>query len=131
MMTVDDFSDGGTEATPFLDPEIDDDVPPPLARRRAWYQPATPAGIVGVLTFILFSMTLSGTISLIPLGRLIEDVICRKFYDTLDPVDEDQCKVDEVQTKLAWLGGGYIFINSIIGTYTCLSIGPTRLSMRN
>jgi hypothetical protein len=56
---------------------------------------------------------------LLPLGRLIEDAVCRKYYDSPDPVDEKLCKVDEVQTELAWLGGLYVVVDSTIGmSYT-------------
>lgn len=116
MMAVEDTADDWGESTPFLDPEIDEDVPEVF--RRAWYQPSTPAGVVGLMTFIIFCMTLSGTICLIPLARLIEDVVCRKHYGSPDPVDEKLCKVDEIQTQLAWLGGLYIVINAVIGNYT-------------
>lgn len=131
MMAIDDFPDDGSEGSPLLDPEIDDDAPEP--RRRAWYQPSTPAGVVGLMTFIIFVMTLSGTMSLIPLGRLIEDVVCRKHYETPDPVEEHLCKVDAVQTKFAWLGGLYVFINSIIGASLlthCLSLPPQGIDGR-
>jgi len=80
------------------------------------YQVSSPNAVVGLVSLIIFCMALSGTMSLIPLGRLIEDAICRRYYGSSDPVDEKLCKVDEVQTELAWLGGLYVVIDSTIGT---------------
>lgn len=79
------------------------------------YQVSSPKAIVGLVSLIIFFMALSGTMSLIPMGRLIEDAICRKYYGSSEPVDERLCKVDEVQTELAWLGGLYVVIDSAIG----------------
>lgn len=79
------------------------------------YQASSANAIVTLVSAIIFLLALSETMALIPMGRLIEDVVCRKYYGTLDPVDEKLCKVDEVQTELAWLGGLYVVVDSAIG----------------
>lgn len=114
-----------TEDSPFLDDDLSGRThgrqiakPHGAAQWLALrYQVSSPNAVVGLLSTIIFVMALSGTMSLIPLGRLIEDAVCRKYYGSSDPVDEKLCKVDEVQTELAWLGGLYVVIDSAIGIY--------------
>ncbi|KAB5555062.1 major facilitator superfamily domain-containing protein [Coniochaeta sp. 2T2.1] len=110
-----------TEGTPFLegeDPEQHERSAKPETAAR-WsssrYQVSSPKAIVALVSIIIFALALSGTMGLIPMGRLIEDSICRKYYGTADPVEEKLCKVDAVQTELAWLGGLYVVIDSAIG----------------
>jgi hypothetical protein len=114
-----------TERTPFLETGERRDAAQ-LGGQRAkqengtpWsssrYQVSSPSAIVALVALIIFCMTLSGTMSLIPMGRLIEDAICRRYYGSAEPVDEKLCKVDQVQTELAWLGGLYVVIDSAIG----------------
>jgi hypothetical protein len=113
-----------TEASPFLQDDEPSGTPQPErhganAKPPRWsssrYQVSSPNAVVGLVSLIIFFMTLSGVMSLIPLGRLLEDAICRKYYGSSEPVDENLCKVDEVQTELAWLGGLYVVIDSAIG----------------
>lgn len=56
----------------------------------------------------------SGMLMLIPLYRLIEDALCRAHFDTTLPVDEMECKVDAVQSRLAYLLGWMTLLNSAI-----------------
>ena len=118
-----------TEGAPFLENGDDQQQEPERPGRPgakagnvpsprwsiAKYQVSSPNAVVGLVSLIIFCMALSGTMSLIPLGRLIEDAICRRYYRSSEPVDEKLCKVDEVQTELAWLGGLYVVIDSTIG----------------
>jgi hypothetical protein len=85
-----------------------------LRRSARWYQAQTPRGVVLLMTWLVGVLTLCGSISLIPLGRLIESVLCQRFYDTTDPVPEDQCKGDEVQTELAWIGAWIGALGSVV-----------------
>ena len=111
-----DYDESEQEAAPFLDPEVDDDAPPiHQRRRRLWYQPASSTGVVGLITLMLFLLTLSGTIALLPMARIIEDTICRKHYHSTEPVDEEKCKVDEVQAEFAWIGGLQALVTAIMG----------------
>lgn len=114
------------ETAPFLDA---DEGPDEASRqtgkpgtRGLWstsrYQVSSPNAVVGLLSCTIFCLALSGTMSLIPMGRLIEDAVCRKYYGASDPVDEKRCKVDEVQTELAWLGGLFVLIDSVIGMFS-------------
>ncbi|KAL1855338.1 hypothetical protein VTK73DRAFT_8576 [Phialemonium thermophilum] len=106
------------ESDRLMDADAHDDrgkqSPGGLGLRSAWNQPATPTGVVTLLTFIIFCLVLSGVMALIPMGRLIEDAVCRRYYGSTEPVDESLCKVDEVQTELAWLGGLYALVNALV-----------------
>ncbi|KLU91073.1 hypothetical protein MAPG_09596, partial [Magnaporthiopsis poae ATCC 64411] len=82
-------------------------------RRHRWYQVRSPRAVVTTVALMLFAMTLSAMVLIIPLARLVEDDLCRRHYGTSAPVDEEKCKVDEVQMRLAWLGGCASVINAI------------------
>jgi hypothetical protein len=100
------------EVAPFLGEQTDIEdhhVDSPSHERQLRAAKAT----LGLLGFVVFCLSLSGTMVLIPLGRLIEDVICRQHYGTSGTIDESQCKVDEVQARLAWLGGWTAAIDSV------------------
>ncbi|OIW28726.1 MFS general substrate transporter [Coniochaeta ligniaria NRRL 30616] len=123
-----------TEGSPFLENDEPQEDQHGRANAKpaveAWwsssrYQVSSPNAVVGLLSLIIFFMALSGTMGLIPLGRLIEDAVCRKYYGSSDPVDEKLCKVDEVQTELAWLGGLYVVIDSAIGFIVSFPWGIT------
>ena len=75
----------------------------------------SPAAVISIVSFMIFCLTLSGTLSIIPLGRLVEDAVCRRYYGDPGPIDEKRCKVDEVQAELAWMGGLYIVIAAVVG----------------
>lgn len=87
----------------------------PRRHRHRWYQVRSPRAVVATVALMLFAMTLSAMVLIIPLARLVEDDLCRRHYGTSAPVDEERCKVDEVQMRLAWLGGCATVINAITG----------------
>jgi hypothetical protein len=98
---------GAPSATDFNSHKPDNEANGPslrLKRSARWYQAKTPRAVVLLMTWLICIMSLSGSIAIIPVGRLIESVLCQKFYDTTDPVPEEKCKGDEVQTELAWIG---------------------------
>ena len=85
-----------------------------LKRSARWYQAKTPRTVVLLMSWLICVMTLSGSIIIIPIGRLIESVLCQNFYNTTDPVPEENCKGDEVQTELAWIGAIIAAMEAII-----------------
>ncbi len=89
------------------------DVKPPI--HAAWYQVRTSRSIIALIALIMFLLVFSACLALIPMARLLEDTLCRRYYDTTEPVEESRCKVDEVQAELAWLGGLGPVIHSIVG----------------
>jgi hypothetical protein len=85
-----------------------------LKRSARWYQAKTPRTVVLLMTWLICVMTLSGSIVVIPIGRIIESVLCQKFYDTTEPIPEEKCKGDEVQTELAWIGALIAALEAVI-----------------
>lgn len=91
----------------------------------AWYQAKSQGQVIALVSAIFFCLVLSAIMALMPMFRLMEDIVCRRYYDTPAPVDEKLCKVDEVQAKLAWFGGVAGFLDSIASMlnppiiYTC------------
>ncbi|KAI0206646.1 major facilitator superfamily domain-containing protein [Astrocystis sublimbata] len=56
---------------------------------------------------LLLLVNLTNGISNLPLNRLLERRLCRKYYDSDRDVDEGLCKVDSVQQDLAWIMGAF------------------------
>ena len=69
--------------------------------------------IQSILTLLLL-VNLAASLYQLPLNRIIERRLCREHYDANDPkvigpggsVDEQLCKIDEVQQGLGRLQGG-------------------------
>ena len=61
----------------------------------------------------------SGGLSAAPVTRILEDNLCRQYYDGIrqagSPIDEKLCKVDEIQSKLAYLNGLLSTFEAIVG----------------
>ncbi|KAI0160195.1 major facilitator superfamily domain-containing protein [Xylariaceae sp. FL1272] len=70
-------------------------------------QAHSPNAIVAVLCASIFVGSASGGFLNIPMTRIFEDVLCRQYYNqthSLDgPIDEEMCKVDIIQSRLAYL----------------------------
>ncbi|CRK18772.1 MFS efflux pump atnC like protein [Verticillium longisporum] len=71
------------------------------------FRPDTPFAIVLLLATIKGILVASGVLLMTPMVRLMEDAICHVHYhkDISEPIDEKECKVDDVQSQLAYLGG--------------------------
>ncbi|PHH83313.1 hypothetical protein CDD82_2283 [Ophiocordyceps australis] len=80
-----------------------------LSKAKPW-QVQTRSAIVRLTALISFSFTLCGMLMLTPGLRLVEDAFCHGYYgeDTLHPIQETRCKIDQVQSPmafvLAWCG---------------------------
>lgn len=76
--------------------------PPPLSKRAVW-----------PLLALLLAVQLSWSLYQLPVNRVIERRLCREYYSTHDPtvirpdgsVEEELCKLDEIQQHLAWVLG--------------------------
>ncbi|GAB1318260.1 General substrate transporter [Madurella fahalii] len=81
--------------------------------------------IVALLAILMFTITTSGLMILVPMFRLMEDAICHAYYDKdrSEPIEEQLCKVDGVQKELAFLGGWAAMINSVVGLIAALPYG--------
>ncbi|KAI1258694.1 major facilitator superfamily domain-containing protein [Xylariaceae sp. FL1019] len=67
----------------------------------------SPNAIVAVLCVSIFIGSASGGFLTIPMTRVFEDILCRQYYDQPHrhegPIDEEMCKVDTIQSRLAYL----------------------------
>jgi len=91
----------------------------------ARFQARKPKTIVLLLAILLFTVTTSGMLVIVPIFRLIEDAACHTYYkkDRSEKIDERLCKVDEVQGLLAYLGGWAAMLNTVIGLIATLPYG--------
>lgn len=108
--------DDANEAAPFLELE-DQELHPDAGLEDAapnHPEPKPRARVLVLLGFTMFCMALCGTLVLVPLSRLAENLLCHQYYGTTEPIEEKRCKVDEVQTKLAWLGACAAMIDSTV-----------------
>ncbi|KAK4447310.1 general substrate transporter [Podospora aff. communis PSN243] len=89
------------------------------------FQARKPKTIVLLLAILLFTVTTSGMLIIVPIFRLIEDAVCHSYYkkDHSEKIDERLCKVDEVQGLLAYLGGWAAMLNTVIGLIATLPYG--------
>lgn len=108
------------EAQPLLpsDEQHHDARPdaPSFTRSASRWQITSPRRIVMLVTLIKFSTVASGMMLLVPLYRLIEDMLCHVHYDdpSGDIIDEMKCKVQEVQSRLAFMLGWFGLLSNII-----------------
>ncbi|KAK4120683.1 general substrate transporter [Parathielavia appendiculata] len=96
--------------------------------RRAFaarFQAKKRKTIIALLTLLMFTLSTSGMLILIPIFRLMEDAVCHIHYEKsrAEPIDERLCKVDSVQKELAYLGGISAMLNSIVGLIATLPYG--------
>lgn len=117
------------EDVPFLDIDYADEPitpnhsptpsPPPLPRRSAPWQASSPSTIVLLVTAVKFCVVASGMLMLMPMYRLIEDAFCHAHYRDDSPglIDEMKCKVDEVQSPLAYMMAWFGLLNSVLSVF--------------
>ncbi|KAK5662626.1 hypothetical protein OQA88_8540 [Cercophora sp. LCS_1] len=98
--------------------------------RRNWafavrLQPRSPKTIVLLLAVLIFVVATSGMMIMVPIFRLVEDAACHDYYkkDPSEKIDERLCKVDEVQSRIAYLGGWAAMLNSVVGLIAVLPYG--------
>lgn len=94
-----------TEDTPLLDDDngtSQNHSIPPLPARNA-------RRISIILAVVFFILSASSVVMVIPLTRLMENSICHRYYEgeipAREPIDESLCKVDEIQSELAFVNG--------------------------
>jgi len=89
------------------------------------FQARKPGTIILLLSLMMFAITTSGMMILVPLFRLLEDALCHVYYkkDPSEHIEERLCKVDGVQSELAYLGGWGTMLGSVIGMLAALPYG--------
>ncbi|KAI1737058.1 major facilitator superfamily domain-containing protein [Xylaria scruposa] len=96
-----------------------DTVPTPLLQR--------PGVIIIILYIIVFVVSASGGFQNISMTRIFEDILCRQYYDrggdNQDPIKEDMCKINAIQSKLAYLFAIQASLNAGASMLTALPWG--------
>lgn len=94
---------------------------PSNGRSRAWGRMTTE---IVVCILILVITTSAGFLN-IPMTRIYEDILCRKFYGRSSgergPIREDMCKEDAIQSELAYL---FAVMHTINAAISCLVAMP-------
>ncbi|KAJ2987440.1 hypothetical protein NUW58_g4503 [Xylaria curta] len=91
----------------------------PLRRR--------PGVVITILCIIIFVASSSGGFQNMSMTRIFEDILCRQYYDQIrsndDPIDEQMCKVDAIQSKLAYLFAIQSSLNAGVSVLAALPWG--------
>lgn len=78
-----------------------------------------PRRTVALMSLMILCLSCAGSLCRVPQTRLLEDVLCHRFYQDIyaggDAIDERLCKVDRVQSQLAYILGASSMIDAIIG----------------
>lgn len=116
------------EAAPLLEQRQENPAVPP---RRLIYQVPSSRIAVFFLAFIIFCLALAGSLTIVPTTRLLEDILCHHHYknnqDHDGEIDESLCKIDPIQSELAYFKGFLSTLEAIIGMYTFTN-SNTRMS---
>ncbi|WQF89913.1 Putative major facilitator superfamily, MFS transporter superfamily [Colletotrichum destructivum] len=59
----------------------------------------------------------------IPATRQVEDVVCRQHYEVLEPIDEDRCKEDAIQSRVAMVFAIYSALQATIAAASAVPWG--------
>ncbi|KAI0468726.1 major facilitator superfamily domain-containing protein [Xylaria cf. heliscus] len=96
-----------------------DTVPTPLLQR--------PGVIIIILYIIAFVISSSGGFQNISMTRIFEDILCRQYYDRSSdnqaPIKEEMCKINSIQSKLAYLFAIQASLNAGVSMLTALPWG--------
>ncbi|KAK0737885.1 major facilitator superfamily domain-containing protein [Schizothecium vesticola] len=123
------------ETQPFLqrdERDVDEPSRPFAGAKRAGRGPCAahlqvqkPRTIVLLLALLMFTIVTSGMLILMPIFRLVEDTMCHRYYkkDPSEKIDERLCKIDGVQSELAYLGGWAALLSSSVGLVAALPYG--------
>ncbi|KAK5993615.1 Efflux pump ustT-like protein [Cladobotryum mycophilum] len=126
-----------SEDVPFLDEgerQDDDPIgakftssssPPRPTLRASRWQAKSPRTIVLLVSLLKFFIVVTAEILFLPLFRLIEDTVCHVYYndDSLDVIDEMKCKVDGVQSDLAYMMGWLGIFHSVLSLLVTFPFG--------
>ncbi|TQV92849.1 hypothetical protein IF1G_08773 [Cordyceps javanica] len=112
------------ETTPLLLGDETQRQRPPIA--GSFWQARGARSICLLVALFSFMLAVAGAVSEVPTTRLVEDHICRSYYDEQQQqqkrinappteIDETMCKVDEVQSRLVFLNGWISMIQGTLG----------------
>ncbi|PBP21250.1 hypothetical protein BUE80_DR007861 [Diplocarpon rosae] len=113
-MTV--VSEAPGEATPLLTASRQS----PRKTTSAWESQVTsPRGITTIVALVSVILGSAGALVVVPRTRILEDILCHRFYGNLDgrdgAIDERLCKHDQIQSELAYLTGLITSVEAVVG----------------
>jgi PCFT/HCP family folate transporter-like MFS transporter 1/3 len=103
------------EEAPLLDQVHDESIPP-----RPSFQARSSRVAILIFAFIIFCLALGGSLAIVPTTKLLEDILCYHYYENKQKkggnISETLCKVDAIQSELAYLRGLLSTLEAVIGT---------------
>ncbi|KAI8962375.1 MFS general substrate transporter [Daldinia sp. FL1419] len=90
---------------------------------ESWFLAKRPRSISALVCFAIFLWVFSGTIAIVPGTKLAEEIFCRRYYGRDTPIDENMCKVEEIQSKIAYIFGFSITVNGLVGMLVAFPFG--------
>ncbi|MCJ1351791.1 MAG: hypothetical protein MMC33_001775 [Icmadophila ericetorum] len=104
--------------------------PPQLSPPRTKASSIRKSVIIGIL-FLILTSNLPYLLQILPRLRIWEIIYCRRYYEEHDPsligedglVEEKYCKVESVQSQVAYLKGWYGFFGSLPGLFLAIPYG--------
>lgn len=86
-----------------------------------------PGTILGIFLLLIFVSSAADAFKQIPMTRIFEDILCHDYYDETSgsnaPIDEELCKVNAIQTNLAYLLAVLESLNSGVACLVALFWG--------
>ncbi|KAI1207614.1 MFS general substrate transporter [Annulohypoxylon truncatum] len=86
-----------------------------------------PGAILGLFFIIIFAVSAADAFKQIPMTRIFEDILCHEYYDAAfapdAPIDEELCKVNAIQSNLAYLLAVLESLNSGVSCLVALLWG--------
>ncbi|KAK9413149.1 putative Major facilitator superfamily transporter [Seiridium unicorne] len=90
-------------------------------------QARNPNTILAIICGLIFVAAGSGGFFTIPMTRIFEDRFCQEYYSRMrsrdEPIDEDLCKVDIIQSRLSTMFAVNSFIEAAIGCLVAMPWG--------
>ncbi|KAI0441241.1 major facilitator superfamily domain-containing protein [Xylaria telfairii] len=87
----------------------------------------SPRSVVALLCIIIFVSSSSGGFLNMSATRIFEDILCRQYYGQIrshdEPIDEGMCKVEAIQSKLAYLFAIQSSLNAGVSVLAALPWG--------
>jgi hypothetical protein len=75
--------------------------------------------ILNIICVIILVTACAGGFAGVPLTRILEDVVCHQYYGRVqsldDPIDENLCKVDAIQSSVAFIFAIVGMCDAIVG----------------
>ncbi|KAI0893041.1 MFS general substrate transporter [Annulohypoxylon nitens] len=91
--------------------------------RSSWLTAEKPLAISALACLSIFLWIFSGMLSMVPGTRLAEDIFCRRYYGHDADIDEAMCKVEEVQSQIAYVLGFSVTLTSLCSILVAYPFG--------